>query len=123
MRRRAGGVGEVIQTGEPGVVLVGRPYNIHDAGVSLSTARKLRELYGVNVLPVDALPVQGIDIERRRGQHVLVVRAEDPGGAKLVAQHENLHEIHIDEFQVRAGLVHQGVYAAGVGQAVFDAAV
>jgi predicted nucleotide-binding protein (sugar kinase/HSP70/actin superfamily) len=90
---------QVIQSGEPGVVLVGRPYNIHDAGVSLATAKKLRELYGVNVLPVDALPVQGIDVSDVADNMYWSYGQKILAASKLVAEHENLHEIHITNFK------------------------
>lgn len=45
------------QTREPGVLLVGRPYNIYDRSSNCDIPRKLRDLYGVNVLPLDFLPL------------------------------------------------------------------
>jgi predicted CoA-substrate-specific enzyme activase len=89
----------LIRTGEPGMVLVGRPYNLHDPGVTISTARKLRDHYGVNVLPIDALPLADIDVRDVNdnmywgyGQRILAA-------AKLVAEHPNLHIIYITNFK------------------------
>lgn len=89
----------LLENGEPGMVLVGRPYNVHDLGVSLSTARKLREYYGVNVLPIDCLPLEGLEIGDINpnmywayGQRILKT-------AKLVGQHPNLHIIYITNFK------------------------
>jgi predicted nucleotide-binding protein (sugar kinase/HSP70/actin superfamily) len=89
----------LIEANEPGMVLVGRPYNVHDAGVSLSTARKLRDNYGVNVLPIDALQDGDIDITDindnmfwEYGRRILAV-------SKLVATHPNLHIIYITNFK------------------------
>ncbi|MFQ6103444.1 MAG: acyl-CoA dehydratase activase [Candidatus Glassbacteria bacterium] len=48
--------------GEQGIVFVGRSYNIYDKEVSLNVPQKLREEYGVNVIPMDFLPIDGIDI-------------------------------------------------------------
>jgi predicted CoA-substrate-specific enzyme activase len=48
--------------GDPAVVIIGRPYNIYDSGVNLHVPQKLRNLYGMNVLPMDFLPLQGIDV-------------------------------------------------------------
>ena len=87
------------QTGERGMVLVGRPYNIHDAGVSLAVARKLRELYGVNVLPVDALPVSGIDVRDVSDNMYWAYGQKILAAAKLVSQHPNLHIIYITNFK------------------------
>lgn len=42
---------------EPAVLLVGRPYNLYDRNSNCDIPRKLRSLYGVNVLPMDFLPL------------------------------------------------------------------
>ena len=49
-------------SGQPGLVLVGRPYNLYDAGINLNIPKKLRSLYGVNVIPLDFLPLEDVDI-------------------------------------------------------------
>ena len=109
--------------GELGVVLVGRPYNMYDKGVNMDIPRKLRKFYGVNVIPLDFLPITGIDIDpivpnmywnygRKILQTATFVRDQ-----RAPAPH--LH----DELQVRPRLVHQALRARGVGQAVPDPAV
>jgi predicted CoA-substrate-specific enzyme activase len=47
---------------EPAIVLLGRPYNIYDRAVCCDIPRKLRTLYGINVVPLDFLPLDGEDI-------------------------------------------------------------
>ena len=86
-------------SGEPGMVLVGRPYNIHDLGVSLSTAKRLRERYGVNVVPIDALPLDGIDIRDVNDNMYWAYGQRILAAAKLVGQHPNLHIIYITNFK------------------------
>ena len=51
------------ETGEPAVLLAGRPYNLYDRSGNCDIPRKLRDLYGVNVLPMDFLPLddEGVD--------------------------------------------------------------
>jgi predicted nucleotide-binding protein (sugar kinase/HSP70/actin superfamily) len=49
--------------GELGVVLIGRPYNMYDKGINMDIPRKLRKFYGVNVIPLDFLPIKGIDVD------------------------------------------------------------
>lgn len=44
-------------TGEPAVLLIGRAYNIYDRSGNCDIPRKLRDQYGVNVLPLDFLPL------------------------------------------------------------------
>ena len=85
--------------GRRGVVLVGRPYNIHDPGVNLSVARKLRQYYGVDCIPQDFLPTGEVDISEVNnnmfwalGRHVL-------GAAKLVGENPNLDIIYITNFK------------------------
>jgi predicted nucleotide-binding protein (sugar kinase/HSP70/actin superfamily) len=51
------------ETGELGIVLVGRPYNMYDKGINMDIPRKLRRFYGVNVIPLDFLPIKGIDVD------------------------------------------------------------
>ena len=44
-------------SGEPAILLLGRAYNIYDRNGNCDIPRKLRDLYGVNVLPLDFLPL------------------------------------------------------------------
>ena len=90
---------ELTRTGEPGIILVGRPYNIHDAGVSLSVARKLREHYGVNLLPVDALPLNDVAIEDVNDNMYWTYGQRILAAAKLAGQHTNLHIIYVTNFK------------------------
>jgi len=87
------------QTGEPGIVVVGRPYNIHDLGVSLSAARKLRDHYGVNVLPIDALPLADVDVRDVNDNMYWDYGRKILAAAKIVAQYPNLHIIYITNFK------------------------
>ena len=82
-----------------GIVITGRPYNMYDPGVSLSVMRKMREYYGVNVIPMDFIDVDDIDIRDiddnmywSYGRKILAV-------AKVVGQHANLDLVHITNFK------------------------
>ena len=66
MDRGAAAVAEVEKADAHAVVLLGRPYNLYDRDINLNVPAKLRDNYGANVIPVDFLPVDGIDI---RGIH------------------------------------------------------
>ncbi|MBM3321358.1 MAG: hypothetical protein FJY73_11850 [Candidatus Eisenbacteria bacterium] len=84
---------------EPGIVLLGRPYNIYDRGVNLNVPTKLRESYGVNVIPLDFLPLAGTemrDVNRNMfwnyGRKILQA-------AKIVGTRPNLHIIYITNFK------------------------
>ena len=67
------------QTGEPGLVLAGRGYNIYDRGVNCDIPRKLRHRYGANVIPLDFLVTGRESIGRPARQHVLGLGPQDPG--------------------------------------------
>jgi predicted nucleotide-binding protein (sugar kinase/HSP70/actin superfamily) len=87
------------RTGAPAVVLIGRPYNVHDAGVNLSVGYKLRDYYGVNCVPLDFLDTNNVDIRDvndnmfwNLGRNILAV-------SKIVGEHPNLHIIYITNFK------------------------
>ena len=84
---------------QPGVVLAGRPYNIHDRAVNLDVPGKLRDYYGINVIPLDCLPLGDVDIRDvndnmywHSGRRILAA-------AKLAGRTANLHLIHITNFK------------------------
>ncbi len=87
------------ETGESGIVLVGRPYNIHDGGVSLSVARKLRDFYGVNVIPIDAMPVADVDISDIHENMYWEYGRRILAASKLVSRFPNLHIVYITNFK------------------------
>ncbi len=87
------------KTGEPGIVLVGRPYNVHDSGMNLSVGQKLRDFYGVNVIPLDFLDTKDIDIREVNDSMYWNLGREILASAKIVAEHDNLHIIYITNFK------------------------
>jgi predicted CoA-substrate-specific enzyme activase len=87
------------ETGEPGIVLVGRPYNMYDKGITMDIPRKLRKFYGVNVIPLDFLPIRGIDITDivpnmywNYGRKILQT-------ARFVGDRPRLHLIYMTNFK------------------------
>ncbi len=84
---------------EPGIVLLGRPYNIHDRGINLNVPTKLRDFYGVNVIPLDFLPLHGTDIrDVNRNMYWnygrIILQA-----SRIVSRAPNLHIIYITNFK------------------------
>jgi predicted nucleotide-binding protein (sugar kinase/HSP70/actin superfamily) len=84
---------------QPGIILVGRPYNIHDRAINLNIPVKLRDYYGINVLPLDCLPLAGVDIRDvndnmywHSGRRILAA-------GKFAASHPDLHLIYITNFK------------------------
>jgi len=87
------------ETGEPGIVLVGRSYNIYDRNINCDIPRKLRQRYGANVIPIDFL-VTGKEyvgdlhpnMYWSSGQKILAA-------ARMIATRPNLHLIYISNFK------------------------
>ncbi len=50
------------ESGEKAIILVGRPYNVFDRTINLSVATKLASIYGINVIPMHFLDIEGVDI-------------------------------------------------------------
>jgi predicted CoA-substrate-specific enzyme activase len=87
------------KTGEPGVILVGRGYNLYDRSVNCDIPRKLRTLYGINVLPMDFLPLDDeniLDVNDNMywnsGRRILQA-------ARIAQRHPNLHVVYITNFK------------------------
>ncbi len=87
------------KTGQGGIVVFGRPYNVHDAGVNLSVMRKMREYYGVNVIPLDFLDVESIDIRDINANMFWNYGRRILATAKLLADYPNLHAVYITNFK------------------------
>ncbi|OGB94822.1 MAG: hypothetical protein A2Z31_01600 [candidate division NC10 bacterium RBG_16_65_8] len=86
------------ESSQPGIVLVGRAYNIHDRAINLDVPGKLRDSYGINVIPLDCLPLHDVDIRDvndnmywHSGRRILAA-------AKVTGATPNLHLIHITNF-------------------------
>ena len=85
--------------GEPAIVLLGRPYNIYDRAVCCDIPRKLRTLYGINVLPLDFLPLDSEDVSEindnmywHSGRLIL-------SAARFARANPYLHLIYISNFK------------------------
>jgi len=87
------------QTNTAGIVILGRPYNVHDAGVNLSVARKLRDYYGVNCIPIDCLDTENVDIRDMNENMYWEYGRRLIAAAKIVGEHPNLHILHVTNFK------------------------
>lgn len=84
---------------ERGIVLTGRSYTIYDRAPNLDVPGKLRDHYGVNVIPLDFLPLDEERISEinenmywNSGRRILAA-------AKIVGRHPRLDLIHITNFK------------------------
>jgi predicted CoA-substrate-specific enzyme activase len=86
-------------TREPAIVLVGRPYNLYDRSVNCDIPRKLRTLYGVNVLPMDFLPVEEEDISDVNSNMYWSSGRRILAAARIARRHPNLHVVYVSNFK------------------------
>ena len=87
------------ETGEQGIILVGRPYNIVDREVNLSVPGKLRDYYGANVVPIYFVDIEGIGIRDLGPNMFWNYGRKILQAARYAAQRENLHLIYITNFK------------------------
>jgi len=84
---------------EMGIVLLGRSYNVNDPGTNLNVPTKLRTLYGTNVIPMDCLPIVGIDIKDVNDNMYWNYGRKILQAARFVSQQPNLRVIYITNFK------------------------
>lgn len=94
-----GAMETLLKTNEIGIVLVGRVYNIYDRGMTLDIGSKLRDYYGVNVIPMDFLPVDEEDILDVNDNMYWNYGRKILGASKIVGRHPNLHIIYLTNFK------------------------
>jgi len=87
------------RAGATGIVITGRPYNVHDTGVNLSVTRKLRDHYGVNCIPIDCLDTDAVDIQDLHDNMYWEYGRRIIAAARIVAGRDHLHIIHITNFK------------------------
>ena len=89
----------ISKTNEIGIVLVGRVYNMYDRGMTLDIGNKLRDYYGVNVIPMDMLPVDEEDITDINDNMYWNYGRKILAAARIVGRHPNLHIIFLTNFK------------------------
>jgi predicted nucleotide-binding protein (sugar kinase/HSP70/actin superfamily) len=99
--RRAGAqmLSRVEAARENAVILIGRPYNIYDKGANIDLPSKLRKIYGVNVIPIDFLSVDGEDIGDLNPNMYWSYGAKIIRTARFTSRHPHLHVIYITNFK------------------------
>lgn len=90
---------QVAAKNQHAVLIVGRPYNIYDGGVNLHVPAKLRDHYGVNVIPLDFLPLAGIDIHDVHENMFWDYGRKIVQACKYAGQSRNLHVIYFTNFK------------------------
>jgi predicted nucleotide-binding protein (sugar kinase/HSP70/actin superfamily) len=87
------------ETGEPGLVLVGRSYNIYDRSINCDIPRKLRHRYGANVIPLDFLVTGREAIGDLHSNMYWASGRKILEAARVAASRPNLHVVYISNFK------------------------
>ncbi|MBI4720959.1 MAG: hypothetical protein HY770_07020 [Chitinivibrionia bacterium] len=86
-------------TGEIGIIIAGRPYNIYDKGINMNVPGKLRKHYGVNVIPLDFLPLDEIGVSDINDNMFWSYGRKILQAARLTSRDPNLHIVYITNFK------------------------
>jgi predicted CoA-substrate-specific enzyme activase len=92
-------VERVAEAGADAIVLLGRPYNLYDRDINLNMPNKLRDQYGANVIPIDFLPVDGIDIRDVNDNMFWNYGRKILAAAKWCRSRPRFHMIYITNFK------------------------
>jgi len=76
-----------------------RPYNLFDRTVNCDIPRKLRSLYGVNVVPMDFLPLDDEDISDVHDSMYWASGRRILAAAKITGRDPNLHLVYVSNFK------------------------
>jgi predicted nucleotide-binding protein (sugar kinase/HSP70/actin superfamily) len=87
------------ETGEPGLIVAGRGYNIYDRGVNCDVPRKLRHRYGANVIPIDFLATGRDFVDSPSFNMYWASGRKIMEAARLAASRPNLHLVYITNFK------------------------
>jgi predicted nucleotide-binding protein (sugar kinase/HSP70/actin superfamily) len=87
------------ETGEPGLVLAGRGYNVYDRGVNCDIPRKLRHRYGANVIPLDFLVTGHEPVRDLHANMFWISGRKILEAARVASSRPNLHMVYITNFK------------------------
>ena len=90
-------LGEVEAEDRPGVVVLGRPYNVYDEGSNLALPRKMAGL-GFMVLPIELLPLDDVDLGPEFRNMFWDYGRKILEAARYIASSPNLFAIYFSNF-------------------------
>lgn len=85
--------------GESGLVLLGRSYSLFDSGLNLHLPEKLRSRFGVNLIPLDFLPLDSVVIDDLNDNMFWNSGRRILQGARYTAAYPHLHGLWFTHFK------------------------
>ncbi|MBN2318847.1 MAG: hypothetical protein JXR49_07210 [Acidobacteria bacterium] len=82
-----------------GIILLARAYTLYDSGINMDIPRKLRDIYGINLIPMDFLNLAAIDIRREHDNMFWDYGRRILQAARFVGENSHLHIIYMTCFK------------------------
>jgi predicted CoA-substrate-specific enzyme activase len=82
-----------------GIILLARAYTLYDSGINMDIPRKLRDIYGINLIPMDFLNLAEIDIRAEHDNMFWDYGRRILQAARFVGENPNLHIIYMTCFK------------------------
>jgi predicted CoA-substrate-specific enzyme activase len=89
----------IVSNNREGILLLGRPYNMYDDSINMAIPRKLRENYGVNVIPMDFFDYSGEDTSSLHPNMFWSYGRKILAAANLTTRYPKLHIIYVTNFK------------------------
>jgi predicted nucleotide-binding protein (sugar kinase/HSP70/actin superfamily) len=90
---------ELDRSDQMGIVMLARPYTLYDPGSNLDIPRKLRDVYGVNLIPMDFLDLNRVDIRSMHENMFWDYGRRILQAAQIVGDYPRLHIIYMTNFK------------------------
>jgi predicted CoA-substrate-specific enzyme activase len=101
---------------ELGIVLIGRPYNMYDPGANMDIPHKLRKFYGVNLIPLDFLPLWSEETRDVTPNMFWNYGRKILQALRVTAANPHLHVIYLTNFKCGPdSYIKQYARATGIG--------
>jgi predicted CoA-substrate-specific enzyme activase len=89
----------IVDREDQGILLLGRPYNMYDKGINLDIATKMRKYYGVNVIGLDFLDLEGYDLDQYNDNMFWSYGQKILAAAAFARDKPWLHIVYITNFK------------------------
>ncbi len=102
--------------GRQAIVLLGRPYNVNDPGLNMNVPSKLRKTYGIDVIPMDCLPIADTGVGDIHPNMYWNYGRKILAAAKWTSQFDWLHPVYFTNFKCGPDSYVKGFAADAAGK-------